>query len=151
MDITDCENGPVRLDEFPATRFTIDGYSDAPYIQSFGYDGSYVFAMVSYKRNDGYGDLYVYNSELHRVDPNVNPVGDSCCYRDIRFSPDGRYIIFAYQPFEPGVSAKLYYVDYALAIAGANLEPIPLPDTFFANVREKPIPVLRPVLSGNGE
>jgi serine/threonine protein kinase len=151
LDITDCENGPNRLDEFPATRFTIGGYANAPYIQTFGYDGSYLFALVSYTRNDGFGDLYVYNSDLHRVDPDVNPVGGTCCYRDVQFSPDGRYIIFAYQPFEPGATAKLYYVDYALATAGAKLEPLPLPDTFFANTKEKPIPVLRPVMNGSGE
>jgi len=149
VDITDCENGPDRIDEFPATRFDIDEYDDFPYIQNFGYDGSVLFAIVSYTRNDGFGDLYIYNSDLHRADRKINPIDERCCYRDPQFSPDGRYLVFVYQPYEAGAKAQLYYVSYATLGTGAQYEPIPLPEDFFTHPREKPQPALRPVVTGN--
>lgn len=145
VEIGDCQNQPVRLDEFPAARFTIEGYDETPYIQTFGYDGEYLFAFVSYLRNDGYGDLYIYNSNLRKPDIDVNPIGGTCCYRDPQFSPDGSYLVFAYQPFEAGALPELYLVRYATIGAGGINEPLPLPEGFFTNIKEKPQPVLRPV------
>jgi hypothetical protein len=142
-DISSCQYTDL-LDEFPATRFEIEGYDKTPYIQNFGYDGLFVFSMVSYTRNDGYGHLYFYNTNLHRAESKVNPIDGNCCYRDPQFSPDGRYIIFAYQPFEAGATTQLYYVLYASLGAGGRLEPIPLPDDFFTDAKVKPQPALRP-------
>ncbi|MBU1661866.1 MAG: protein kinase [Chloroflexi bacterium] len=144
LEIQSCEYALPRIDEFPATRFTIDGYDDAPYIQNFGYDGNYLFAMVSYTRNDGFGDLYIYNTDLHRADLKINPINGKCCYRDPQFSPDGRYLIFAYQPYEAGATAQLYYIPYSSMGTGAQYEPLPLPEGLFENPREKPQPALRP-------
>ena len=144
LEIQSCEYGLVRIDEFPATRFTITGYDKSPYIQNFGYDGNYLFAMVSYTRNDGFGDLYIYNTDLHRADLKLNPINGKCCYRDPQFSPDGRYLIFAYQPYEAGATAQLYYIPYSTMGTGAQYEPLPLPEGLFENPREKPQPVLRP-------
>ncbi len=146
-DISGCQYTDL-LDEFPATRFEIDGYDETPYIQNFGYDGAFLFSMVSYTRNDGYGDLYFYNTDLHRAEYKVNPIGGTCCYRDPQFSPDGRYIIFAYQPFQAGATTQLYYVPYATIGSGGFMEPIPLPDGFFGNPKVKPQPALRPALTG---
>jgi hypothetical protein len=28
---------------------------------------------------------------------NVNPINNTCCYQDAKFSPDGSYLVFAYQ------------------------------------------------------
>jgi Tol biopolymer transport system component len=141
-DISSCQY-TNKLDEFPASRFHIDGYDKTPYIQNFGFDGEFLFAMNSYTRNDGYGYLYIYNTDLHRADSKISPVGN-CCYRDPQFSPDGRYIIFAYQPFVAGAATQLYYVPYAQLTTGADFEPIPLPEGIFANPKVKPMPVLRP-------
>jgi hypothetical protein len=144
IDVADCNRAPIRLDEFPATRFTIEGYQDTPYIQNFGFNGDTIFALVSYKRNDGYGDLYVYNSDSHKADVKVNPIDGTCCYRDIEFSPDGSFVAFAYQAFEPGATAELYYIRYATIGTGSIYEPLPLPEGFFSNIKERPQPVLRP-------
>lgn len=144
LEIQSCEYGLIRIDEFPATRFTIDGYNNSPYIQNFGYDGNYLFAMVSYARNDGFGDLYIYNTDLHRADLKINPINGKCCYRDPQFSPDGRYLIFAYQPYEAGATAQLYYIPFSSMGTGAQYEPLPLPEGLFDYPREKPQPALRP-------
>jgi hypothetical protein len=142
-DISNCEYTDL-LDEFPATRFKIDGYNKTPYIQNVGYDGLYLFSMVSYTRNDGYGHMYLYNTDMHRAESKVNPIDGKCCYRDPQFSPDGRYMIFAYQPYEAGATTELYYVLFSSLSSGGNFEPIPMPDTFFTNPKVKPQPALRP-------
>jgi Tol biopolymer transport system component len=147
LDITNCEN-PDRLDEFPATRFDIAGYDKQPYLQNFGYDGVFLFAMTSYTRNDGFGDLYIYNTFLHRADKEINPIDGKCCYRDPQFSPDGSYLVFVYQPFEAGAAAELYYVLYATISAGGRMEPLPIPEGFFTDPKVKPQPALRPAGSG---
>ncbi|MCP4182648.1 MAG: hypothetical protein GY761_04935 [Hyphomicrobiales bacterium] len=146
-DISSCQYLD-KIDEFPATRFDIDGYDDTPYIQNFSYDGSYLFSMVSYTRNDGFGHLYFYNTDLHRADSKVNPIDGECCYRDPQFSPDGHYIIFAYQPYVVDAVTQLYYVPYATLSSGGTFEPIPLPDGFLTNRTVKPQPALRPAASG---
>lgn len=144
IDISNCNNPPDRIDEFPATRFKLPDYDNTPYIQNFGWDGNVLFALNSYTRNDGFGHLYIYNMDLHKAEPKINPIDGNCCYRDAQFSPDGRYIIFAYQPFEAGATASLYYVQLGTLGTGAKYEPIPLPEDFFKNPKDKPQPVLRP-------
>jgi serine/threonine protein kinase len=145
-DISNCQNTDL-LDEFPATRFDIEGYRKTPYIQNFGYDGIYLFAMNSYERNDGYGHLYLYNTNVYRAESKVNPINGTCCYRDPGFSPDGSYLIFAYQPFEIGAKTQLYLALVASLGTGGNFEPIPLPDTFFSDPKVKPQPAFRPIPS----
>ncbi|HBY09244.1 MAG TPA: hypothetical protein DEH22_16250 [Chloroflexi bacterium] len=142
-DISSCQYTDT-LDEFPSRRLEIDDYEKYPYIQNFGYDGYYLFSLVSYTRNDGYGHLYFYNTDQHRSESMVDPIGGTCCYRDPQFSPDGRYVIFAYQLFDPAAVTQLFYAPYATLGTGANLKPIPLPEDFFADRKVKPQPALRP-------
>ena len=144
-EIYSCTTDLIKLDEIPASRFVLDGYDKVPTIQNFGFDGGFLYALVSYIRNDGFGNLYIYNANLHKADTKVNPINGNCCYRDVQFSPDGRYLIFVYQPYEAGARAQLYYIPYASIGTGAQYEPLPLPEYFFENSREKPSPVLRPV------
>ncbi|OQY30974.1 MAG: hypothetical protein B6243_09265 [Anaerolineaceae bacterium 4572_5.2] len=144
LGVDDCNYQPNRLDEFPGTRFPVAQYEASPYLQNFAYDGAYLYALTSYTRNDGYGYLYFYNADLHRANLEVDPIGGGCCYRDPAFSPDGRYLIFAYQPFEAGAMPQLYYIHYASIGTGASYEPIPLPEGFFTDTLAKPQPVLRP-------
>jgi len=122
-DISDCQYADL-LDEFPSRRLEIDDYDKSPYIQNLGYDGYFLFSLVSYTRNDGYGHLYLYNTNQHRADSKVNPVKGNCCYRDPQFSPDGRYFIFAYQPYEVGATTDLYLVPFAALGTGGNMEPL---------------------------
>ncbi len=147
-EIGNCQNLPNLVDEFPATRFTVENYDDSPTLQNFGYDGDYLYALTSYTRNDGYGQLYLYNGNLHRAETKANPIDGTCCYRDPQFSPDGRYLIFAYQPFEAGATSQLYLVPYGTIGTGASYDPLPLPEDFFTDPRAQPLPVLRPATTG---
>jgi len=144
MEIQSCAYEPIRKDEIPASRFTLDGYNKTPYIQNFGFDGESLLSLVSYARNDGYGNLYIYNATSYHADIKVNPINGLCCYRDPQFSPDGRYLIVAFQPFEADAKTQLYYIPYATIGTGASYDPIPIPDSFFENRRAKPEPILRP-------
>jgi len=144
LDLSNCSEPIPRLDEFPATRFEMEDYNINPIIQNFAWDGVKLFALTSFKRNDGYGDLWIYNSDLKRAFK-ANPVGGKCCYRDPVFSPDGKYLAFAFQdareaPYGP---ASLYYIPYAAIDSSLVYPPLPFPDKFFSEQRSKPQPALR--------
>ncbi len=144
--VDSCIPNPRAMDNFPPPRFTMPGYDRNPVIQNYTWDGQVLFALNSIVRNDGFGDLYFYNSELYKVYEKVNPVDEVCCYRDAQFSPDGSYLIFAFQSVMQGSSSQtqLYYVPYASIGSGVNVEPLPLPP--IADSRESPWPALRPAL-----
>jgi serine/threonine protein kinase len=151
LDVSYCGK-PRRLDEFPATRFTISGYEKNPTIQNFAWDGISLFALTGFIRNSGFGNLYIYNMERHQPRNTIpgasyiDPVNGTCCYRDPRWSPDGRYLLFVFQDIGLGANSvsHLYYIPYSTVGTGATYNPIPLPETFFTNPREKPQPALRP-------
>lgn len=144
IDITRCAAPIPRLDEFPATRFEMEGYERHPIIQDFAWNGADLFALTSYKRNDGFGDLWIYSTDLHRG-YNVNPIGGKCCYRDPVFSPDGKYLAFVFQDsaLSPNRPAVLYYMPYAALESGLVYPPLSLPADFFSESRTKPQPILR--------
>jgi Tol biopolymer transport system component/tRNA A-37 threonylcarbamoyl transferase component Bud32 len=147
IDIHLCEdNNPHILDNFPEQRFTMTGYGDNPIIPSFDWDGDLLFLLNSYVRNDGYGYLYSYNMQAYQGKP-LDPLYKSCCYRDAHWSPDGNYVIFAYQDVSKGadVQTLLYYIPFGTFGTGSNYTSLPLPDGFFKNPKEKPQPALRPV------
>jgi hypothetical protein len=140
-----CIPNPRAEDNFPPPRFTMPGYDKNPVIQNFTWDGALLFVLNNIVRNEGFGDLYLYNHELHKAYDKINPVGNACCYRDSQFSPDGSYLLFAFQNYAGGSSSQtqLYYISYASIGSGATYEPLPLPP--ITNARESPWPVLRPV------
>jgi serine/threonine protein kinase/Tol biopolymer transport system component len=144
LDFQSCQFAPNRADEIPGTRFSLGNYSKNPVIEDFGYDGETLIALVSFNRNDGYGDLYIYNTFLHKVGKPLNPINNQCCYRDPKFSPDGRYIVMVYQPLLADAKSQLFYIEYGSIGSGATYAPIPLPEGFFADSRVKPQPALRP-------
>ena len=150
MDISACkdEQLPDRLDEFPAQRFTMSGYNSAnPVIPAFDWDGDELFLMNTFKRNDGFGYFYAYNTRSHKAQQ-LNPSGadNLCCYRDARWSPDGSYFIVAFQDIALGAEApiELYMPLYGTLGTGAIYEPIEMPEGFFQNRKEKPQFALRP-------
>jgi hypothetical protein len=151
-DISQC-SGPWRIDEFPASRFEMGGYLQRPTFEDFSWDTHSLFAFNSFYRNDGYGYLYVYNSDLHRLQtvPNgytyLDPVG-ACCYRDAVWSPDGSYLAFAFQDLLLGENSfiQLYYVPFGSIGTGEKFTPIPLPEGFFKYANEKPQIALRPAV-----
>jgi serine/threonine-protein kinase len=145
MDISACDPAKIRLlDEFPGTRFTPKGYISNPNIFDFDWDGHSLFLLNSSERNNGWGDLYVYNSEVHQATMEVNPINGKCCYRDARWSPDGSYIFVAFQDmFQTDPITQFYYIPYGSLGTGAAVPaPIAMPAGFFKNPREAPQPAL---------
>ncbi len=151
MDVSKCNSDPPRLDEFPASRFTMSGYNNNPLIYNFSWNGDILFALNSVERNGGFGDLYVYNTNLHKLQTAggkdaVDPIDGVCCYRSPAWSPDGRYLMFVFQDIRLADKSviQLYYVPYGNVGTGATFQPINLPNTFFGRPSEDPQPALRP-------
>ena len=145
LDISECIETPPRLDEFPGRRFDYYDNSTTWVIQNFAWDGQFLFALFTHKRNGGYGDLWVYNTDLHRAEI-INPIDGNCCYRDPYWSPDGRHLLFLYQDQSLGseTNTQLYYAAFGTIGTGLSYAPLPLPEGFFEDPREHPQPVLRP-------
>lgn len=146
LDISTCETNVRKIDEFPAQRFTMSGYRNYPELDHVGWNGTSLFALVGFVRNEGFGDLYFYDMDLHTIVPKANPVRGSCCYRDPNFSPDGTHIAFAFQDIGLGENSviELYYISVGSLGTGTQYAPIPLPENFFTNPKDSPQPALRP-------
>jgi serine/threonine protein kinase len=144
ISVADCVDPQIRIGvDFPAQFFTIKGYKDNPTIHNFGWDGEAIFSLNGIVRNGGYGDLYLWNNEANRPDLQINPIG-SCCYRDSTYSPDGRYLMFAYQAIDAGNKIQLFYIPLGTIGTGVKYSPLPLPEEFFPNRTDSPQPVIRP-------
>lgn len=146
LNIQDCTPATIDLiDTFPGTRFNPPGYQTR-LMPDFDWDGFNQFIFNTSKRNGGWGELHIYNWETHKPTLSVNPIDKKCCYRDARWSPDGTYLLFAFQ--DEGLADRaqtlVYYVPYGGIEAGANMSPIPLPEGFFKNPKEALQPALRP-------
>lgn len=150
LDISRCTSPLPRLDEFPASRIEMENYRQTPVLQDFSWDGEHLFAFSDFKRNDGFGDLWIYNQQLHEGFK-ANPVGGKCCYRDPAFSPDGSYLAFAFQDSSLVADQKavIYYIPYAALESSLVFPPLPLPEDLFLEPRTKPQPVPRPVQKGD--
>ncbi len=144
IPVDTCIPNPSALDNFPPPRFEMRGYAKNPIIQNYDWDGIYLFTLTNNVRNDGFGDLYFYNTELHKARQEVNPIDGTCCYRDPHWSPDGSHIVLAYQNYLGGANSvtQLYLIPYGSMGTGAQYQPLPLPE--ITNPREKPHPILRP-------
>jgi len=146
LDISACKPESIKLlDNFPGTRFNPIGYQNRE-IPDFDWDGYDLFLFNTSRRNNGWGELYMYNWKTHKPSV-INPVDGKCCYRDARWSPDGSYLIFAYQDLSLGGSAPtvLYYVPSGQLGTGTTFQPLPLDPGFFKNAKEAPQPAMRPV------
>lgn len=142
VNIPNCDTvGPVRVAKIPGTRIDFDSDSTKR-ITSYDWDGDHLFLLNDSIRNDGFGNLYVYDSQS-RAGEKINPINGECCYRDARWSPDKSYIFFVFQRVGT-TEIEFYYIPYAEIGNGATWTPIPNIDTLFSTVREKPQPVLRP-------
>jgi hypothetical protein len=146
ISIEQCTPTPAKLSTFPGSTLKIEGYDENPVFQNFGYDGISLYTLNNDRRNNGFGDLYAYNTELNKSYPKINPLDGSCCYRDSQFSPDGSFLVFAYQDFLQGANSttQLYLIPYGQIGTGATYTPLPLPDILDA--KEKPQPILRPAV-----
>ena len=143
IDIPNCATvGPVRVAKIPGTRLDFSGDSTKR-ITSYDWDGDHLFLLNDNIRNDGFGDLYVYDSQ-NRTGQKINPINGLCCYRDARWSPDKKYIFFVFQRLGT-TELQFYYAPYADLGKSNSWIPIPNVDTLFSTPREKPQPALRPI------
>jgi serine/threonine protein kinase len=133
---------PLVIDEFPGNHFVPEGYTSKPALPSYDWDGSERFVFNTFVRNDGYGELYLYDM-LSGLEQHINPVNGTCCYRSATFSPDGTHLLFAFQDISEGSESKtrLYYIPLDGSEA---VTPFNLPLGFFTNPREKILFALRP-------
>ncbi|MBM3180444.1 MAG: hypothetical protein FJZ86_08820 [Chloroflexi bacterium] len=141
LDIKLCQDSePVRLDEFPGARFRFNNE-----IINFDWDGDLLFFLNSNVRNGGFGDMGLYNTFTHKFEK-LAPIEGNCCYRDATFSPDGTFVIFAFQDIRLGTdsSINLYYLPADILSTSRTLESLPLPDGFFTRRNDAPMPALRP-------
>lgn len=142
VDVPNCANiGLTRIDKFPGLNFGFTNKESTKRITSFDWNGENLFLLNDDVRNDGFGDLYLYDSQT-RQETIINPMDGVCCYRDARFSPDGKFILFAFQRWDSS-EVMLYYVSFADIEAGKPLTPIELPSRFFSS-RDSLQPALRP-------
>jgi serine/threonine protein kinase len=144
-DINHCD--PTKLEDqfsIPSALWSPPNFNQGT-IPDFDWNGDDLFIFNTIKRFESWGDLHLFNQNGRPV-PLLNPVDKKCCYRDVRWSPDSRYILFAYQEEIPGQTSPtlLYYVAYSDVISQAILQPIPLPEGLFKDPREAPQPALRP-------
>ena len=142
IDIPNCDTvGPVRVAKIPGTNINFEGESTKR-ITSYDWDGDHLFLLNDSIRNEGFGNLYVYNSQT-REGQKINPINGECCYRDARWSPDKTHIFFVFQHFGE-TEIEFYYIPYDELGNGNTWTPIPNLDTLFPTPRERPQPVLRP-------
>jgi serine/threonine-protein kinase len=144
LDISDCQPELIDLkDNFPGTRFTPAGYQTRE-IPDFDWDGVDQFVFNTNRRNNGWGEMYIYNWINHKGVQQI-PAGP-CCYRDSRWSPDGTFMLITFQDqsLGPNAQTQLYYLPSGELNTGANITPIPLPEGFFKDPKEGTQAALRP-------
>ena len=143
VDIPNCATvDTVRLDRIPGSHIDFEADSNKR-ITSYDWDGKHLFLLNDSIRNDGFGNLYLYNSE-NKDSTKLNPINGECCYRDARLSPDSKYIFFAFQKYDSS-TIELYYVSLSDIQDGQAFTPIDLPVGFFSTPRDKPQPALKPM------
>ena len=148
VDLERCQEvDPLIRDEFPAKRFLPEGYERYPILPSYDWDGDQRFLFNTFKRNVGYGELYLYDMSTHDLSK-INPIDGVCCYGAAVFSPDGSYILTVFQDVRRGPESEmeLYYIPIEQIGPGAAFSPIELPLHFFPHLRESIQLALRPAL-----
>lgn len=146
LNVAGCDPGKIdQLHNFPGTSFVPVGYASNE-LPDFDWNGSSLFSFTSLRRNDVWGEFYIYDWQAQRP-AHIIPINNECCYSDIRWSPDGSYIFFAFQALSLGAEAEaqLYYIPAGQLETGANFQPIELPEGFFRNPKEGTQAALRPV------
>jgi hypothetical protein len=141
MDVSKCNDAPPQIiDDFPIGRFDFKHV-----IVDYDFDGDQVFFFNSDIFKGGFGELIFYSSFTHKFQK-VFPVENTCCYRDVTFSPDHSHVIFAFQDLRLGEQSvvKVYYVPVEVVLSGKAFKPLPLPEGFFSQRIEAPMFALRP-------
>lgn len=138
IDTANCGDfDPIVTIEFPGTLFMPEGYAEHPIIPAYDWDGSQHFLFNTYKRNVGFGHLYLYDANSNNLQK-IDPVQGNCCYRDSILSPDGTYFLtfFQNEALGPSGETNMYYIPLDQLGTDAAFTPIRLPVNFFPNPRE---------------
>ncbi|MEN6410424.1 MAG: protein kinase, partial [Anaerolineaceae bacterium] len=127
--VDQCIANPMVQVQFPEPHFTFGEYARTPTFSGFTWDGEMLFVMSGITRNDGFGDLHFFNRETYKATTPVDPVNGVCCYRDPTFSPDGKYLLFAFQVITVGSDSQtqIFYIPFGTIGTGAKYTPLPLP------------------------
>ena len=146
VDMERCQEvDPLIRDEFPAERFSPEGYERYPILPSHDWDGGQQFLFNSFKRNVAYGDLYLYDMSTKAV-RKINPIDGACCYGAAVFSPDRTHILTVFQDESRGPESEMQVFYIPIEQPEALLSPIDLPLRFFPYLRERIQLALRPAL-----
>lgn len=146
IDLRRCQAvDPLIMDEFPAKHFMPEGYERYPLVPSYHWDGNTRFLFNSFKRNDAYGELYLYDMSTVTA-TKLNPIFGVCCYNSAAFSPDGTHILFVFQDVRRGADSftQLYYIPIEQIDSGTTFSPLRLSTQFFRNQSENIELALRP-------
>ena len=143
-DVSNCASGAITsMASLPGPAFKISGFSNTTELPSFDWDGDHLFVFNDFERSDGFGNLYYFDTDT-QMGAQLIPSTGTCCYRDARFSPDGKYLLFFFQ--EDGQnSIHMYYVEFASLLKGEVGDPVPLPIGVLSDPRSAPQPSLRPL------
>ena len=148
VDTASCQHvDPIIAEEIPNRQFTPDGYIKSPVLPAYAWDGNQQILFNTLVRNDGYGELYLYDMSK-TLARKINPVNGICCYRDSILSPDGTYILLFFQDVNQGSDSEtqMYYIPVDQLDSETTFTPIKLPLHFFPNPRENIEVALRPAL-----
>lgn len=147
LDVSNCAAGGIfAVAQFPSRENPLSGYQNDPIIPGFDWDGDQRFLLNDFVRNEGFGNLYLYDMATQTLEL-FNPIDDSCCYRDARWSPDGQYVLFLFQDIRQGSTSRnqFYFVSFDDLLNGKPGTPFTMPVGIFSNLREQPDPSFRPV------
>jgi serine/threonine protein kinase len=144
IPVDQCIANPQIAIHFPDPHFSYPEYTRTPTLQNLAWNGQALFAFHGLSHNEGFGNLHIFNMETYKASLSVNPIRGQCCYRDPQWSPDGTYLLFAFQDMSLGEASttQFYYIPYGSIGTGATFEPMPLPE--ITDPRQQPQPVLRP-------
>lgn len=146
VDTETCQDlDPLKTAEFPGRGFVPEGYEDHPTLPAYDWDGAQQLLFNTYKRNVGYGQLYLYDIST-ALARKINPINGNCCYRDSVISPDGTYILIFFQDEGLGSDSEtqMYYIPIDQLGSETTFTPIKLPVSFFPNPRENIEAALHP-------
>jgi serine/threonine protein kinase len=143
VDFEQCSSSPQVIKEITPTYFlfTLPGYYDHPELSGLSWNGTDQLLLNSGSDPASFGDLQVYNLARNQSQ-GLAPNGP-CCYRDARWSPDGSYLFYSYQP-QTGGDIRLYYTPSSeLSRPGTQMASLVLPDGFLSAGAEALQPTLR--------
>ena len=144
LQLNECGKAPTIQDTFPNDRYPIKNYYKSPIIESLGWDGYQVFA-INIPELWSFGNFYTYNTST-KVQPVLkNPIANQCCYRDFVWSPNGKFILFAFLDSRYAKTVELYYEEFGTLNTQIQYNPIQFASGLVLSSSDKPYPALRQV------